>query len=96
MSIFQDQFKQKIVENDRYLLWLSAYIHLNPVDEGIVQDASEYPWSSAGAFCASENDEFIEPSIIKKQIHGLYRSFLIEARVAQEYRELEQNAKGAL
>lgn len=94
--IFQDQFKQKIIEDNEYLMWLSAYIHLNPVEAGIVQDAFQYLWSSAGAFCASENNEFIEADIIKEQICGSYRSFLVEARLAQEYRELEQDVKGAL
>lgn len=31
-SLFQSTFKAKIVENDQYLLQLSKYIHLNPLE----------------------------------------------------------------
>lgn len=94
--IFQDQFKQRVIEDNEYLMWLSAYIHLNPAESEIVQNAFEYPWSSAEAFCASKNNELVEADIIKEQLRGSYRSFLAEARLAQEYRELEQDVKGAL
>lgn len=38
--IFQDAFKAKLVENDEYLTYLSAYIHNNPAN------ILEYPYSS--------------------------------------------------
>ncbi len=44
--LFQDRFKSEAVEDDSYILSLSRYIHLNPVEAGIAQDASEYQWSS--------------------------------------------------
>jgi putative transposase len=45
--LFQDRFKSKIVEDERYLKALSSYIHNNPKD--IVYDqekVKEYPFSS--------------------------------------------------
>ena len=30
-ALFQDQFKSEHVAKNEYLLWLSAYIHLNPI-----------------------------------------------------------------
>lgn len=44
--LFQDRYKSEIVDNDRYLLELSKYIHNNPVKAGIVQEALQYRWSS--------------------------------------------------
>jgi len=44
--LFQDRFKQVIVESDEQLLYLTKYIHRNPVETGIVATPSDYPWSS--------------------------------------------------
>ncbi len=45
-SIFQGRYKSILVEKELYLLMLSAYIHLNPVRAGIVDNPEEYQWSS--------------------------------------------------
>jgi hypothetical protein len=45
-SIFQGRYKSIVVNNDAYLLVLSAYIHLNPVRAAIVKSPEEYHWSS--------------------------------------------------
>lgn len=44
--LFQDRFKSKLVEKERYFLALSRYIHLNPVSSGMVKDPIDYPYSS--------------------------------------------------
>jgi REP element-mobilizing transposase RayT len=44
--VFQDQFKQKIIEDDAYLQWLSAYVHQNPCLDNLAQKPQEYRWSS--------------------------------------------------
>ena len=44
--IFQDQFKAVLIESDPQLMWTSAYIHMNPVKDGLVKHPSEYIWSS--------------------------------------------------
>jgi putative transposase len=35
-----------IFGHSSYLLWLSAYIHLNPQTAGLIQNLEEYKWSS--------------------------------------------------
>jgi putative transposase len=45
-AIFQDRYKSILVERDAYANELSAYIHLNPVRAGIVQNPMESRWSS--------------------------------------------------
>jgi REP element-mobilizing transposase RayT len=45
-SLFQDTFKSINVDNNNYLLWLSAYIHQNPVVAGIAWDLKQWKWSS--------------------------------------------------
>lgn len=49
-QVFQDQYKQVHVRDDRYLSWLSAYIHQNPTVAKMVQHPKRYPWSSYGEY----------------------------------------------
>ena len=44
--LFQGRYKAFLVQEDRYLLALIRYVHLNPVAAGIVETASGYSWSS--------------------------------------------------
>lgn len=45
--VFQDRFKSKVVDNPRYMITLSAYIHNNPKDIGKYKDnVDKYPFSS--------------------------------------------------
>jgi len=48
--VFQDRFKSENVEDDRYLLTVVRYIHLNPVKAAIVNKPEEYIWSSCRAY----------------------------------------------
>jgi len=45
-SVFQGRYKAILVEKDEYLQVLSAYIHLNPVRAGIVEEPSRYEYGS--------------------------------------------------
>ena len=55
--VFQDAFRQKIIDNDSYLKWLSAYIHQNPCLHGLTNSAQKYKWSSYG--------EYLNPSAVE-------------------------------
>ncbi|HNY29155.1 MAG TPA: transposase [Candidatus Sumerlaeota bacterium] len=50
-SIFQGRYKAILVDKDEYLKVLSAYIHLNPVRAGIVEDPVSFPFSSCRYYC---------------------------------------------
>lgn len=45
-GLFQDIFKSINVDGNEYLLWLSAYIHQNPVVAGVAWDLGQWKWSS--------------------------------------------------
>lgn len=47
-SLFQKNFRRKLVDNDRYLSNLVYYIHSNPQLHGINEDFKNYPHSSYG------------------------------------------------
>ncbi len=47
-TLWEGRFRSCLVESERYLLSLYRYIELNPVRAGMVDDPSEYSWSSYG------------------------------------------------
>ena len=53
--IFQDQFKSALIESDPQLMWTSAYIHMNPVKDGLVQHPAQYKWSSYNDYVSDRN-----------------------------------------
>jgi hypothetical protein len=48
--VFQDRFKSENIEDDRYLLTVVRYVHLNPVKAQIVNKPEEYIWSSCRVY----------------------------------------------
>lgn len=48
--LFQGRFKNFLVENEKYLVTLSCYIHRNPLRAGLVKRLAHYPWSSYPAY----------------------------------------------
>lgn len=44
--LFRGRYKSVLVEADEYLLHVSRYIHLNPLEAGLVKDLKQYRWSS--------------------------------------------------
>jgi|SRR3989344_495281 len=63
--VFQDQFKSVLIESDRQLMWASAYIHMNPVKDGLVKQPSEYKWSSYSDFAKERNLLIIHTDFLK-------------------------------
>ena len=45
-SVFQDRFKSVRIKKNNQLLWVSYYIHKNPVESGLVRRPEKYKWSS--------------------------------------------------
>jgi len=45
-SVFQGRYKSILVDKDSYALILSAYIHLNPIRAGIIENLNNYYFSS--------------------------------------------------
>jgi len=47
-TLWEGRFKSSLIQSERYLLELYRYIELNPVRAGMVEEPSEYSWSSYG------------------------------------------------
>ncbi len=65
--LFQDQFKAVHIDNDSHLLWLSAYIHNNPVVSGVVEKLEDYPWSSYLDYIGKRQGTLIGTTIVMEQ-----------------------------
>jgi REP element-mobilizing transposase RayT len=57
--LFQDRFRSKIVNSDRYLMALTAYIHNNPTAiRGYEVRPERYPYSSLSEYMGKRKDAF--------------------------------------
>ena len=53
--LLQDRFKSNLIETNEQLMWTSAYIHMNPVKDKIVNSPEKYKWSSYVDFTENRN-----------------------------------------
>ena len=82
-NLFQDRFKSEPVEDDAYLLTAVRYIHQNPLKAGIINDISEYKWSSYNDYVKNEGltDTAFVLSLFnedKKTAAGLFKEYMNE------------------
>ena len=59
-SLFQEHLKRKRIEDEKYLIQLIAYIHLNPVKHKFSDNFQTYPYSSFRTYLSDK------PSILEK------------------------------
>jgi len=64
--LWQDRFKQKNIDDDSLLFYISFYIHLNPLLDGIVNKLENYKWSSYLDYAGLRNGTLCEKGIILK------------------------------
>ena len=64
--VFNTRYQSKYIHDDRYLLQVLRYIHLNPVEANIIKNYKEYVWSSIHDYL-EERFDIINPSIMKEK-----------------------------
>ena len=50
--LFQSRYSSEIIDKDAYFLAVLRYIHQNPVKAGIVEEVTDYRWSSIHEYCS--------------------------------------------
>lgn len=55
--LFQDRFKSETIDDERYLMAVTRYIHNNPVKAGIGEKPEDYKWSSYKCYLAPDKPE---------------------------------------
>jgi len=69
--LFSGKYKAVLVEGESYLLHLTRYIHLNPIDLGYTRsDLVSYPYSSYANYLGKKNAEWLNP----EEIISFFRS----------------------
>ena len=70
--LFQDRYRSIVCEEERYLLELVRYIHLNPLRAGVVGNLRElkrYPWSGHAVLMGTEKNDWQEKDYILRRFH---------------------------
>lgn len=71
-ALFRGRYKAIIIEADSYLLQVSRYIHLNPVEAKICQHPHDYAWSSYRSYVSTRQSiSWLETSMVLEQIGGI-------------------------
>jgi putative transposase len=84
-TLWEDRFKSVIVEDGVAARTLSAYIDLNPVRAGMVEDPAEYRWSSYGEAVGGG-----KKGNGKKAREGLVRAYFCDQGVGFEAEKWEE------
>ncbi len=89
--LFQDRFTSNIVKNEAYFVYVSKYIHLNPVRAQIVKRAEEYKWSSYSTYIENKYDNIVECDFLLRhfgpkysQSKRLYKHYVEEKELLDE------------
>jgi putative transposase len=99
--LWQGRFKLQPVQKENYLIACGRYIERNPVRANMVNQAYEYPYSSARFYCLGENDgittedpTFIEFGTDLDSRRNTYAEFLRNFDEEEErmFNNLEQSA----
>lgn len=83
--VFQNRYKSIPVDSIEQLLYLSAYIHLNPLEAGLVNNKKSllsYPYSSLPFYYGLKKNSFIDSKLILSYFRDLqdYSRFLFSSR----------------
>jgi REP element-mobilizing transposase RayT len=99
--LFQDRFKSERVDNENYLLNVSAYIHNNPVKAGIVDSPEKYKWSSYNNYIGTkkdDKDDLVEIDRILSQFSNqrkkacmAYRNYVLKFEPVSEILDIEED-----
>lgn len=78
--LFQSRYNAELIEEDRYVLEASKYIHLNPVRANMVNNPQDYKWSSYSMYIGKEKEKLISSEYIlsyfKNKDRVLYKKYI--------------------
>jgi len=64
-TLWEGRYRSTLIQTERYFLACMAYIDLNPVRAGLVEQAADFAWSSHGHYTGIRQDPWLTP-------HALY------------------------
>jgi putative transposase len=76
--LFQGRYQPKWVKSPAGIVYLSRYIHMNPVNAGLVKDPNDWEFSSCREYCGLTKPVFVDTTTILSKFdgNGGYHAFL--------------------
>ena len=62
--LFRGRYRSRLVQDDQHLAEIVRYIHMNPVQAGMVAQAGDYPWSSHRHYLAGQAPDWLDTTEI--------------------------------
>lgn len=83
-TLFQGRFQAKHADEESYLVHLSRYIHLNPVESGLVDMPGDWEFSSYREYIGDRGGTLPNTEIVLREFQSRehYRAF-VETRPSQ-------------
>jgi REP element-mobilizing transposase RayT len=66
--LFERRYHASLVDADRYLLAIVRYIHLNPVEAGLVSDPAAWRWSSHRAYLGQAASSWLTTRLVMEML----------------------------
>lgn len=91
-AVFKGRYAAQVIGEERYLLGVLRYVHLNPNEAGLEADLGTYRWSSLPAYLeVGRQPSWLTMSWVHDRFHdlGAFRAFMRSASpsVAKSYSE---------
>ncbi len=67
--LFQSRYKSVLCLDDRYLIALIRYIHMNPVRAGLVAKPELWPWSSHRQYAERRDSPLVDTRLLFNALH---------------------------
>jgi len=87
--VFEQRYKAMLVDKDNYLLQVSRYIHLNPVEAKLCERPQDYRWSSYPAYVKGTRIAGLKTDSVLDYFTGT------KSRRIAQYREFVEGGRGA-
>lgn len=89
--LWQERFASFVMD-EQYLLAATRYVELNPVRAGLAADPGTYPWSSAKAHLAAQDDGLVTVKPLLALVPD-WRTFLESGLPAEAWQRIEQHQR---
>ena len=85
-TLFAGRFKHVHIDKNEYLMHLCRYIHLNPVDAGIVSNPEDWAYSNYREWIGTRSGTLIDYQFVSDQFSSSedYKKFVVEYQIEKE------------
>jgi hypothetical protein len=86
-TLFEERFKAKHIDKEEYLIHLCRYIHLNPIQAGLVSSVEQWEFSDYLEWIGKRPIRFADPGIIRANFRtpGAYKRFVLDHTASEEF-----------